>query len=394
MRNILFITSRFPFPMIKGDQVVAFNRMKNLSENNGIILITFYENDSELKYLPVLEKYCFKIYAIKLTKFQSYFNIFIRFLFSNEPLQVLYYKSKNFEKILFKVLEENEIDIVHCCLLRMSGYLKKIKTPKVLELIDSMILNLHRRVKKESGIKKYIFKEEYARVIKYEKHQVELFDKTIVVAEADREYIGVRNVEVIPNGVDIDIFKPFNTKLKEYDLIFSGNMGYEPNINAVRWFIEECYPLLIDIIPNIKICIAGNNPSQYIKNLQNITGITVTGFVESIAVILNESKIAIAPMQSGSGMQNKILEAMACGLPVITSEIGLGSIKAEDKKEIFIAKDKHEFAKTIIKLLNDEYLLTEVGTKARLYVEEFHSWRKSNILVNNLYLLLNKDMGS
>ena len=363
--KILFVTPRFPYPPYKGDQILAFRRMQTLCRFHDIVLVTFYESDKELEGLDILSKYCSEIHTVKLTKKQSLLNILCHIPFSPLPLQVLYYKSADFRLVLQKVLAENCFDVIHTFLLRMADYTKEIRCPKVLELIDSMQLNFERRIEAEKGIKRLIFINELQRICKYERELGKNFDHMILSAQKDREYFNDDNISVIQSCVPLDEFMPEKKKREPFRLVFSGNMNYFPNTHAVKWFVETCFSTIKKQYPEATLVIAGKNPTREVQRLSEVDGVIVTGFVESMNDCLNQASIAIAPMQSGSGIQTKILEAMACGLPVVTTSLGLGSIQAKPEKEIFVANSADDFAREICRLFSDRILAEEVGDNAR-----------------------------
>lgn len=383
--KILFITARFPYPPLKGDQAVVYHRLRTLSKHHEITLLTFYENAEDISGLSGLEPFCRGIYTVKLSKFHSLMNVVWRSGLSSLPLQVLYYQSSEFERKIDSLTKSHCFDIVHAFLLRMTPYLKNLATPKVLELIDSMQLNLQRRLLLEPTSTRWVFREELRRVIPYESKVYELADHLIVVAHKDKEFFKASSTSVIPNGVDTEVFFPKQERIQSATVVFSGNMGYAPNIHAVKWFVEHCWGNIRLKNPEAVFVIAGGNVSSDIQRLNNQNGIVVTGYVPSMADVLRKSTVAIAPMQSGSGIQNKILEAMACALPVVTTSLGLGSIQASHNENVFVCDAPHEFSSCVIGLLNNPDNCNMVGEKARKYVAKWHSWERAAEMVDKIY---------
>jgi len=369
-KKILFISARFPYPLHKGDQLVLFNNIKLASQEYDITLLTMYDDEGELKNIDKLEQYCKNIITVKRNKIESYLNIFL-FIFKVEPMQVSYYRSRLFDKKLNLLLDVNEFDIIHVYMLRMARYVRDVSTCKVISLIDSMHLNMSRRVLNETGLKKAIFKYEEWLLKSYENNCTEWFDRSVVVSKIDKKYINNHNVKVIPVGVDIQV----KNNYKQSDtIIFTGNMGYFPNQDAVKWFIDNCLKLIIKKIPDIRFVVVGKNPPQFLRQLNDGKNIFIKGFVESIQDEMQNATIAVAPMQSGSGMQIKILESMAAGLPVVTTSLGIGDIRAKNGDSILIADAAEEFSSKCLSLLINTNQRTDVGNSALNYVKKNHSW--------------------
>jgi polysaccharide biosynthesis protein PslH len=376
--NILFITSRLPFPLDRGDRLVCYHRLRTLSQNHNITLIAFYQSHDELKHIDQFSKMCEKVYPIYLPKWKLFLNS-LRFLFDwKTPFQVSCYTSRDFQLKIDSIIEREKIDLFHYFLIRTTGLKTPQDAPKVIDLIDSMQLNFFSRIDLEKSWKKIIFREELRRLYSYEKHILEEFDRGMVVSTKDAQYFSdhIDKVKIIPLGIDFNVFKPLN-KIERSDdvhIIFSGNMGYAPNIHAVLWFCKNCWNGIIKECHNAKLFIAGSNPSKEILDLANHKEIIVTGRVVSMSETIANADIAIAPMQSGSGMQFKILEAMACGIPVITSSLGLGTINAINNKNIIVANTPIEFIENIISLIKDLPKRKMIGNGGLEFVSISHNW--------------------
>jgi glycosyltransferase involved in cell wall biosynthesis len=270
----------------------------------------------------------------------------------------------------------------------MAEYKVPDHIPKVIELIDSMQLNLKSRLELEKPLTKVIFKEELRRLSKYEKQIVNRFHHSILVSEKDRSYFDVESncISIIPNGIDFEIFKPVE-KIQSTDIniIFSGHMGYRPNVQAVQWFVNNCWDTILKKYPNTRFIVAGVDPTKEILDLRKDERINVTGAVESMAVTIASADISIVPMQSGSGMQNKVLEAMACGIPVIATTLGLGTIKAVDGESILVADTPNEFVSSIISLIEDQGKRESIGNRGLEFVRNNHSWEAGAEKVQEIY---------
>jgi len=383
--QILFITSRFPYPPLRGDQALPYHRLRLLSKKHRITLLSFYSNSSELAGLEHMRLFCDEIHTVKLPTWKSIANVGSYSLFSSLPLQVLYYQSSAFKARLKSVLAQNSFDIVHVYLLRLAPYLSDICVPKVLELIDSMQLNWHRRMSIARQPERILLSEELRRVTAYEKSLSKCADQLIVVSERDKKFIPGENTSVIPLGVDANAFRPSPSHSKQCDIIFSGNMGYSPNVSAVVWFVSECLPYIQTVVPGVSFTVVGTNPSRRIRELVLRHNFHLTGHVESMPEALSSAKVAIAPMLSGSGMQFKILEAMSCGLPVVTTSLGLGDIKALPGRDLSVADSPREFSDAVIQYLRNPELAAMVGRDARSFIEKCHSWESGVSQLEAIY---------
>lgn len=385
--KILFIAPRFPYPLLKGDQLTVYRRIKEISKSNEITLLTFsYGNTRE--GIDFLSPICTGgIYCVPFNKITAIFNMIRYSVLGDMPFQVSLYESKEFHKLLKDLLKKNHFDIVHFVLMRMDGYRSDVKNiPCVIDLIDSMVLNISRRIEFESGIKKYLLKLELEKVRRLEGCIHEKYDKMIVCAPKDKEEIAGDNTVLIPSTVDTKEFYPMLDKRIPGCIVFSGNMGYAPNEHAVIWFMENVYPVLeaekIDFIFKIVGC----NPSDRIKQLVNgRDNVIITGRVKSMPETLNTAMVSVAPMQSGSGMQGKILEAMACGVPVVATKIGKGGITADEENGLFAFNKINDIVTAIVNLLQDGNENFSIGNKAREYIIKHYDDRMIYDIINDIY---------
>jgi len=376
-----------PFPLLKGDKLRPFYFIKHLClRGHKISLLSFIEEEKERTYKETLLEYCEDVEMVLLPKWRSYLNM-LSGIFSNTPFQICYYFSIEMREKILHMTRNGKYDVVHFVLSRMIPYAGLANgIPRVIDHIDALSLNMERRFDRERGIRRLLFFREWKSIRKYEDDCSGLFNYSIVTSEGDRQYLCNKRTEVIPNGIDLEQFSP-QKKEKDIDLIFTGNMGYFPNEDAVMYFSEKIFPLILRHRPSIQFFIVGVNPTKRIKKLSDGRNIFVTGHVDKIQDYLHRARIAVCPMKSGSGIQNKILEAMACGVPVIATSFAAGGIAVEHGKDIILSEEPGEFAEDVLRLLEDRELRESIAANARQLVEQNHSWEGSVSKLEKVYKL-------
>lgn len=387
--KVLMIAGRIPSENTKGDQLVSFNRVKYyLSQNFDIKIICYgnEQNESDYSYCKKLRDMGAEIELIKINRIEALINLCISFK-SKLPFQCAIYQSSAFKKEIQQSINSFTPSFLHFITIRY--YVNKPKTslPVFIDMIDSMALNFSRRIKNSKGLMRLILAEEYDRLLNYEKKAANSASHSFVVSAIDKDFIQSSKVTSLPNGVDTKKFRPNKNFKKNLSIVFTGNMSYQPNIDAVMWFVDNCYKGIKKEFPNINFNIVGNNPHNTIVKLStNDKSIKVLGRVDSIADNLNNSICSIAPMRLGAGMQNKILEAMACGIPVVCSTMGLGDIKAIKDRDILVYDSPSDFTHGVIGLLKSKELQERIGESGLQYVMQNHNWKSVNENFFNLCL--------
>jgi polysaccharide biosynthesis protein PslH len=369
---------------VKGDQVVSYHRLRTLAERHEITLASFVGHRHDAEAVAHLNTYCRHIETVRLPKPVSVANALVRFP-SSQPLQVSYYAWRPFRRLVAQLLARHRFDVVHGVLVRMAPYLETPTTPSVLDAIDSMQLKLMRDIERTTFARRLVFRDELRRMRRFEPSVARLADALIVTTQADADAFGRGNIHVIPNGVDVGVFAPDRRRRSRETVVLSGNLAYEPNEVAATWFVEECLPLIRTAVPSISALICGRTPSRRVRALGRHDGVDVLGDVASMPDALNRASVAVAPMLTGSGMQNKILEAMACELPVVTTTLGRGEIGAEEGDGLLVADSAERFASTVVELIRRPEWAEEIARRGRRYVETFHSWEQGARRVEAIY---------
>jgi polysaccharide biosynthesis protein PslH len=377
--KILVITTRFPFPIVRGDIRRLYHFIVYLAKQHEIYLITLIHNNEQKKWIKELEPYCKDIQTFLLPKYISYINCILSCL-TKYPAQMRYFYSKAFRQLVNRVVEANEIDAGFVFLLRSAyAIMDKTNLPLILDYQDCFSENMRQRGRKSHNfIIRGLWNIEADKTMYWEKNAAKVFQKRTVISENDRFLLPENDdLIVLPNGVDCKKFfpVPFNQKAKT-ELLFHGNMSYFANIEAVKAFCSEVWPSVKEMIPDIRFTIVGDKPAPEVLKLQEDPRITVTGFVESMVPFLQHATVGTYYMVNGTGMQNKILEAMASGVPVVTTSYGVQGLAHGKEKFLRIADNREEFIEQIISLLRDEDMRINMAFDARRYVEDNYSWEK------------------
>ena len=377
--KILFVLSRFPYPLMKGDKLRAFHQIRMLSKNNEVHLVAFRQSGLKSSGIAVLKKYCSSIEILPLPRVGLGINL-IKSVFNSKPFQVNYFTSSKIQKKIAKIIEEESIDVVFTQLVRMVENIPfGLKTVYHLDYMDAMSANMERRFHHSTGIVKKVVGKEKERLKVYEREIAQNFDSLSAISEPDAKLLGKlsgRAIEIMGNGVNEDFLNFDSAKEeKKYDLIFTGNMGYHPNIKACEYLVEKILPILDENYRPLTLCLAGTNPAPEVKKMAS-DRVTVTGFVEDLRPYLAQSRIFVAPLFSGSGLQNKLLESMAIGLPSLTTNLVNKALKAEPKKEIIVCNDMVTFAKNIVNLIENPEQARELGENGSAFIRNTYSWER------------------
>lgn len=335
-----------------------------------ICLISISEHEVTENDRAELEKYCSEIHVFRLSKLKRTAGL-SRNLLGKTPFQVSYFYDKNIHIAVKNIVKSFAPDLAYFQLIRTALYADDLDVPCVLDYMDSFSTIAKRDADLSSGVRKFIFANEAKRLQIFEKEISEQFIGKTIISESDKSLLGIPELKVISNGVDVNHFKP-SGDIKEFDICFVGNLGYSPNQRAVEILVKKIMPRLLFKKPNITMLIAGARPSNKIKSLSS-ANISVMADLDDIRKAYSLSKVFVAPIFSGAGQQNKILEAMAMGLPCVTSSIVNSSINA-NHEEIKIGFSIEDFVKYTIGLLYDKNAYLEQQAKALQLVKRNYSW--------------------
>ena len=384
-KKVLFISSRAIFPIIGGDQIRTAQQLEFLLQKYDVDVVyqdSSKDNDILKKYAPKVHKStCFKISRI------LYYLQTLRFLFNKRPLQVNYYYNKEMKHYIDSCI--NEYDIVFCNNIRTAEYVRNVRgIIKVMDFVDAISMNYEKAQREAKGLKKLIYMIDFKRCKYYEQLILNSFDKCAIISDIDRHYIYKghgKDIFVIGNKVDIPNKLLISNHSTDNVLLFVGKMNYEPNVVAVTYFVENIFPHLLKNNPQLKFLIVGAKPDERVLKLAN-KNIEITGFVDSLEPYFQNATIVIAPMQTGAGIQNKIIQAMSYGCCVATTNIGAEGLDIK-QNEIAIYNSNKDMIDGINDLLNNREKRINMGLNARKYVTSHLS---SSVISEQFWNFMNK----
>lgn len=373
--KLLVLSSRFPYPIEKGDKLRIYHQIRELSARHEIHLIALSDHPVSESELLEMQQYCKEVHLFRLSKIRIYTRL-LWALFRKKPFQQAYFFRPDIARKIQQIATQTSPDMIYCQLVRMAAYCKALPFPKTLDYMDALSLGMERRAEHSPlGVKSLIRRE--ARLLKrYEQGLLQAFDHHTIISASDGKEIspgGTPVIHTIPNGVEVAHFLPQPEASPQYELVFVGNMGYFPNVEAARFLVKKVLPLLAK---EVSLLLAGARPDPQVRALAS-DRVRVSGWVDDIRDAYADGKVFVAPLFTGSGQQNKILEAMAMGLPCVTTSLVNQAIGAVPEQEVLLADSAAAFAGQVERLRSDAELRRRLATAGRKMVEEKYSWEGS-----------------
>lgn len=378
-KKCVLLLSRTPAPPVSGYKIKTYNLVKILSELFDLTVIVITDEPENEKNIEFVQKHAKHYHFFSFPKWKFYWNTLKALLFSSTPLQVSYYKFNSVHRQISSVIAE--ADVIVPSLTRTTEYVLNQKRKRnaviIFDAVDSYALGYARAISKtKSFLWKNIYSIESDRLHKYEKEIISQADATLLVNKDETEYWKqYGNCYLMPNGVKEELYDYDLVKTPENAVAFFGKMDYPPNIDAVKWYAKNVLPFLP---ADMKFYIVGGSPAKSVLKLANRhKNIEVTGFLDNPYDLLSRCLAVVAPMRTGGGIQNKVLETMALGQVNILSSLAATPIGGVDKKHFLIAETAQEHIDLVNLMHTDRSLRSEIGSDARNFVKQNFSWEKN-----------------
>jgi len=382
--KLVLLTSRLPWPLDKGDKLRAYHQLRSLHAEHEVHLFCLVGTKPSSEAITALGEVTHELHWYKMRWTARLLRMAWAPL-SSRPFQVHWFYQRSAANRISSLLDRLQPDVVYCQLIRMAEYIKNHhEYPRVLDYMDALSAGMMRRSLLKRLSSRWIYQIEASRLARYEASTFDYFDSHTIISVADRKLISHpdrSSIHVVPNGVDKDYYgtqvAAEKSPKSSFDtVVFTGNMSYPPNVDAACRLASDVLPLTTT--SQLRLLIAGTAPTQRVKQLAN-ERIVVTGWIPDMRWAYHQADLFVAPLRIGTGQQNKILEAMACGIPCITTSHVMSGFRSEQGNTaalppLILADTVEDTAAAIDTLLRDKTKRQELGLSSRKWIENHASW--------------------
>jgi polysaccharide biosynthesis protein PslH len=361
--QILFLAHRLPYPPDKGEKIRSFWELRTLARRHDVDLFCFYDDPQDQLRLEDLRRYCRSYYAEHISAFVSRARL-LAGLFRRLPLSNAFFHSRTMTERIAEAVQSRSYDLIFVFSSSMGQYAERWPNlPVILDLVDVDSDKWTQYANSTRGLRSWLWKLESHRLARHEAHLLSRFSKSLVCTEAEAQLLRSRAPEgeigVLQNWLDTEYYRPESVSvsaeisaLQPY-VVFTGSMDYFPNVGAVRFFCREVFPVLRSQVPDLKFVIVGRNPIAEVKRLGANSDVCITGTVPDVRPYLRAASAAVAPMHIARGVQNKILEALAMGLPVVASSMAAAALPRELASLLRVADEPEDIVYQLLRCLEE-----------------------------------------
>lgn len=377
--NVLFVVTRFPVPPRRGDQVRAFHHLRCLAGRHTITCCALVACPPPGPARRALEALGVRVEVVRLGRVGAAPALARALVGDRRPFQVLLYLRRRAQAAVARLIARGHFDVVHAQLVRAAPYVQGAQAPPVvIDLIDALSVNFARRAYADHGPLAGVAAIEARRLARYEAALVRAGASCLVVSAAEAAALGGgAGVRVVPNGVDGEAFAYRDDGRAPARLVFGGNLGYFPNIDAARWLVGEVLPRVRAVVPEAEVRLVGARPARSVRALARLPGVSLAADVPDMAEELARGTVAVLPLRAGSGLQNKVLEAMAVGTPVVTTARAVAGLDVRAGEHVLLAEDAAGLAAAALELVRAPARARALARAARVVVEQRYRWEMS-----------------
>ena len=385
------LTPYLPYPLLSGGQIRTYNLLKNLKTKHDITLFSFIRKEEERRYIPHLKKFCRSVQVFKRRSAWDLRNIALA-TFTTYPFLVAIYLSNQLRSSVARELETNRYDLIHAETFYVMPNIPKTKTPILLveQTIEYMGYHTFAKQSKLFPVKPLLFFD-VAKIKYWEKYFWKKASRLITMSHEDKKFIQALtqekiNIDVVANGVDISHFNQVKkTKGKRPVVLFVGNFKWLPNKDAAIFLVEDIWPLIREKIPKASLLIVGANPTDEIKKLAAVSGVSVQGNIPDIRTAFSKASVMLSPVRNGRGTRYKILESMATETPVVATHLSVEGLDIKPGKHALVSDDASQLAEYTVKVLTTPKLQKKLSQSGKRLVTKKYNWKTISLDLDSIY---------
>jgi sugar transferase (PEP-CTERM/EpsH1 system associated) len=378
--DILYLAHRLPFPPNKGDRMRAYRHLEHLARSHDVRCASFVDTLEDMKHVAALRAICREVATVPLHRGSALARGALG-LATGSTVTQSYYRHAAMTNALKRLSAARRFDVVLAFSSSMAPYALSVPANRrILDLCDCDSQKWLAYAEQTAAPMKWIYKAEGSRLQAMERRWARAFDATLLITQAEaatlRPFVDPECLHVVGNGGTptspdpSDQGRPGST----VQVGFVGVMNYRPNVDAVCWFVENCWREIRQAVPRASFHIVGRSPSRQVRALANTPGIRALGEVTDVAEHLRGFTVSIAPMRIACGLQNKVLEAMTAGLPVVLSQRAAQAVGGIDGRDFLVADAPDRFIRAVVRLLRSDQDAARIGESARSFVRENFRW--------------------
>ena len=376
--RMFFICQRVPFPPDRGDKITTFNEIRHLSTKHEVHVFCLADGKADLDNIPGLRRYAQSVTAVPVLGWKSKLRA-LKAMFAGEPLSVAAFNEAELHNVIRRQFTELRPDLIMVYSCNVAQYAEHFpQVPRIMQFAELDSSRWGQFARRSRLPLRLVYAIEQQRFFAYERHIARTFSHALVcTATEQRDFerlIPGVPVSLVGNGVDLDYFRSKRIAKRPGSIVFTGVMDYFPNIDAVVWFCDKVLPIVQQQIPEAALTICGSRPTAAVRRLAKRRGVTVTGRVLDTRPYLDGAEVFVAPMRMARGIQNKLLEALAMGLPCVASEAAAAGTVVPGGLGILATDDPEEFAVHVVRLLRDGAFRATIAGKARAAAELNYRW--------------------
>jgi polysaccharide biosynthesis protein PslH len=403
--KILFLAHRTPYPPDKGDKIRSFHLLSQLARRHNVSLVYWVDDPKDLSHTNVLRRTCRgTVIPVPLPQMRANSRA-LWSLANGCSLSRGYYGSVRFQRIVERLVKEEGPELIYVFSSAMAQYAEPFrKIPTIVDFVDVDSEKWRELARFSRFPLSQIYRLEHRRLARFEIEISRWAQYSLFVSAAEAslfsEIGGKGEIVTLPNGVVFDFVRlPTHEKVQPADtrttqaasrpihLLFVGTMSYFPNADAVLYFAREILPRIRSVFPQVIFDIVGRAPTRAVRDLNASNGVRVHGEVADLHPYLAQAEVSVAPMRISRGVPNKILEAMAVGIPVVATSEAIKGIQANDGEELLLGDTPERFSEQVLRLLSDRELTMRITKRARQGVQERYNWKT---IGNQLAELINR----